>query len=149
MWPVRNLCASTRASDASKRSSSDSFDISRLNTATGCRCRSATFSAMFSASAVFPIEGRAARITSSEGCKPAVSLSSVAIAGSEAGDSPPFAENFLQPLEILADQILDADQAGFDAVFGQLENRRLGAVENDVCIVSGRQRLLLNRRRVE
>ena len=58
------------------RSNSDSFDISRLKIATGKPLRNATFSAMFSASAVFPIEGRAARIINSEGCKPAVSLSS-------------------------------------------------------------------------
>ena len=60
------------------RKSSDSFDISRLKMATGSLCRNATFPAIFSARAVFPIDGRAARIISSEGCKPAVSLSSPA-----------------------------------------------------------------------
>jgi hypothetical protein len=36
------------------------------------------FPAIFSASAVLPIEGRAARMMSSEGCRPAVSLSRLA-----------------------------------------------------------------------
>src|SRR5256886_10292091 len=34
-WPVRNLCASICATDATSRCSSDSLDISRLNMATG------------------------------------------------------------------------------------------------------------------
>ncbi len=74
--PVRNLCASICATDATRRCSSDSLDISRLNIATGCPPRIAMFSIRFSASAVFPCEGRAARINSSEGCSPDVSLSS-------------------------------------------------------------------------
>src|SRR6266478_2571186 len=74
--PVRNLCVSICATDATRRCSSDSLDISRLNIATGCPPRIAMFSIKFSASAVFPCEGRAARIKSSEGCNPDVSLSS-------------------------------------------------------------------------
>ena len=145
MWPVRNLCASTRASDASRRSSSDSFDISRLKTATGSCCRIATFPAMFSASAVFPIDGRAARMINSDGCRPAVSLSRPGIAGGEAGDAAAFAEYLFEALEAILDQILDADQPRAHAVFGQLENRRFCAVENNVRIVSRGKRLLLNR----
>ena len=51
--PVLNLCASTCACEARSRSSSDSFDISRLDTTTVCRFRTATFGDV-KASAVFP-----------------------------------------------------------------------------------------------
>src|SRR2546429_5585310 len=44
----------------------DSLDISRLNMATGWPPRMAMFSIKFSASAVFPCEGRAARMRSEE-----------------------------------------------------------------------------------
>ncbi len=68
------------------------------------------------------------------------------IAGGEPGDAAAFAEDFLEALEAVLDQVLDADQSGADAVFGDLENGRFRAVENDVGVVSGGERLLLNRR---
>ena len=69
------------------------------------------------------------------------------VAGGQARDAAAFAENFLEALETVLDEILDADQPGLHAVFGKLENRGLGAVEDHVRIVARRQRLLLNRRR--
>ena len=67
---------STLASEQRSRCTSDSFDISRLKTATARRsfafARTATFSAMFIANEVFPIEGRPAMTTKSDFWKPAV-----------------------------------------------------------------------------
>ena len=65
----------TLASAVKRRSESCSFDISREKTATGIPSKTATFLAIFKASAVFPILGRAAKIIRSEGCKPDVKLS--------------------------------------------------------------------------
>ena len=75
--PVRSLCESTWACEASMRMSSASFDISREKTPTTLPSRMAAFSAMFMASAVLPIEGRAAMMTRSLGWKPLVILSSM------------------------------------------------------------------------
>ena len=74
---------------------------------------------MFSASAVFPIDGRAARMISSEGCRPGGFVVESGVAGGEAGDAAAFAEDFFEALEIVADEFFDANQAGFDAVFGE------------------------------
>ena len=54
---------------------SDSEDISRLNTPTGSFASSATCSTMFIASEVLPIDGRAATTIISPGCRPVVILS--------------------------------------------------------------------------
>ena len=51
------------------------FDISRENNATGMPCSTAIFFAIDNAKAVFPMAGRAARITKSEFCHPDVILS--------------------------------------------------------------------------
>ncbi len=67
---------STRASAHIRRCTSDSFDISRLKTAIACRSAglrwTATFSAMFMAKLVFPMEGRPAMTTKSDFWNPAV-----------------------------------------------------------------------------
>ena len=70
--PVRILCASTRAREQSKRSSNASRDISSEKMPTTFPSTMAAFSAMFIANAVLPIEGRAARMTRSDFCKPLV-----------------------------------------------------------------------------
>ena len=75
-YPARNFWLSTRAVAHSIRVSSDSFDISSENTATGRLTLAATCWAIFNASAVLPIDGRAARINSSPGCRPLVFSSS-------------------------------------------------------------------------
>ena len=75
-YPRRILWMSTRARAQSRRCTSDSFDISRLKTAMACRSAgfrcTATFSAMFIAKLVFPIEGRPAITTKSDFWNPAV-----------------------------------------------------------------------------
>ena len=90
------------------------------------------FSARFSASAVFPCEGRAARMISSEGCRPESQLVEFTIAGGNAGDALPFAEDFFEALEIVADDVFDGDEAGFDAVFGDGEDAGLGAIQDGI-----------------
>ncbi len=71
------------------RRRSDSFDISREKTATTWPPRMAAFCAMLMASAVLPIEGRAAMMTSSEFCSPLVMRSNFVEVGGEAGDLAP------------------------------------------------------------
>ena len=75
IWPVRALCAETRASVHIIRCTSCCFDISSENIPTPAPAPMDMFVARFSTKAVFPIEGRAARMTRSEGWKPAVMAS--------------------------------------------------------------------------
>src|SRR5213594_5196496 len=70
--PSRTFCRFTRAREQSSRCTSCWLLISRLNTPTGSFSLIATCSAMFMASAVFPMLGRAAITIISEGCKPLV-----------------------------------------------------------------------------
>ena len=70
--PSRIFDMLTRAREHSSRCTSDCALISRLKTATGCLPSTATCSAMFMASAVLPIEGRAAITIISEPCRPLV-----------------------------------------------------------------------------
>ncbi len=74
--PVRRLCDSTRASAHIIRCVTSLFDISSVKSATGISCRTARFWAMQSASADFPIDGRAAMMIRLPGWRPEVSLSS-------------------------------------------------------------------------
>src|ERR1700678_349945 len=73
----------------------------------------------------------------------------IGVTGSEAGDAAVFAENLFEALEIIANEFFDANQAGFDAIFGESENHRLGAIEDHIGIVARGQGLLLNGRRRE
>ena len=66
----------TREREQSIRSTRDSAVISRLKTPTGSFCSMATCSAMFIASEVFPMLGRAAMTIISPPCRPVVILSS-------------------------------------------------------------------------
>ena len=72
--PVRILVWSTRDSDARERIMICSEGISRLKIRTGLSCNIAAFSTRFIANVVLPIDGRAATIIKSDGCKPAVFL---------------------------------------------------------------------------
>ncbi len=67
--PCRARALSTRASEHSMRSTSCSFDISseKNATPTGGSASIAAYAAIFSASAVLPMLGRAAMITRSDG----------------------------------------------------------------------------------
>ena len=70
--PLRSRCASMRASDVSMRCTSDSLLISSEKNATGTLFSIAACCAMLSMNAVFPIDGRAATMTRSDGWKPDV-----------------------------------------------------------------------------
>ena len=59
-WPLRSLSPDILAWLAMKRWASSVSDISSENRATGFPSLTATFSAMFVTSALFPIDGRAA-----------------------------------------------------------------------------------------
>ena len=54
------------------------------------------------------------------------------VAGGNASDAFAFLEDFFQALKIVANDVLDGNQAGADAVFGQSEDRGFRAVENGV-----------------
>ncbi len=69
-FPVRSICASTCDSKEKNRFINCSFDISKLKMATALCWRNATFCAMLSANAVFPMEGLAAISIKSERCSP-------------------------------------------------------------------------------
>ena len=73
--PVRSRVESTRPSAHINRWVTSSRDISIENTATGNPSRMPTCDAMLSASEVFPMPGRAARMIRLDGWKPAVILS--------------------------------------------------------------------------
>ena len=73
---MRRRCDSTLASLHIRRWVTSDFDISSVNSATGMFCRTARFAAMQSASADFPMLGRAATMIRLPGWKPEVSLSS-------------------------------------------------------------------------
>ena len=70
--PSRTFCKLTRAREQSRRCTSCWLLISKLNTPTESFSFIATCSAIFMASAVFPMLGRAAITIISEGCKPLV-----------------------------------------------------------------------------
>ena len=71
-FPVLTLLLSTIDSLHRILFTSCSFDISKLNTATGTFDFTAALVAMFSANAVFPIAGLAAISINSDLCNPAV-----------------------------------------------------------------------------
>src|SRR5262249_20302816 len=66
------------------------------------------------------------------------------IAGGNAGDAFTFAEYFFEALEIVADDVLDGNEAGFDAVFGDGEDGGFGAVEDGVGALFAFESALLN-----
>ena len=71
-FPVLTLLLSTIASLHKILFTICSFDISKLNIATGVFAFNAAFAAIFKANADFPIAGLAAISISSEPCRPAV-----------------------------------------------------------------------------
>ncbi len=83
---MRSRCDSTLPSLHISRCVTSAFDISSVNSPTGMPLRTPRFAAMQSASADFPIDGRAATITRFPGWKPEVMPVEVAEAGRRAGD---------------------------------------------------------------
>ena len=66
------------------------------------------------------------------------------ITGGYAGDAFAFAEDFLEAFEIIANDVFDGNETGFDAIFGESKNLRFGAVEDDVGALFGIERFLLD-----
>ncbi len=73
--PLRSRCDSTFASLHISRCVTSAFDISSVNSATGCWCLTAMFAAMQRPSADFPMLGRAATMIRLPGWNPDVSRS--------------------------------------------------------------------------
>ena len=71
-WPVRSLWPSTCDRAQRSRSASSTRPISRLTNSTGILRVTAAWSQMFSAMAVLPMLGRAARMMSCSGWNPPV-----------------------------------------------------------------------------
>ena len=131
-YPARNFWLSTRAVAHSIRVSSDSFDISSEKTATVRLTLLATCCAIFSASAVLPMDGRAARMNRSPACSPLVFSSSLVnpvlmpltrLLGSRKAFSPPWYSSITwrgltSPLR--------------DAILAQFEQRLFGARQDFV-----------------
>ena len=84
--PLRSRWPLTSAIEQSMRSASSIDDISRLTNSVDCWAFIDTCSAMFSASAVLPMLGRAARMINSESCRPPVNDVEIGEAGFDAAD---------------------------------------------------------------
>ena len=72
--------------------------------ATGSLPRTATFSAMFSASAVFPMRRPRRQNNQFRRLQAGSQVVELGVAGGKAGDALAFAENLREALEIVADQ---------------------------------------------
>ncbi len=111
------------------RATSCSFAISSEKMATGMLRLEAAFCATFSTNAVFPIDGRAAMMTSSEGWKPNVSLSrSAKPLGTPVTSLVPRGE-LLDALHAAPEEFLDPVEALAAMLLADLEDPLLGVVE--------------------
>ena len=128
-WPRRSADESTRASEHSMRSASWVDDISSENTRHGQRRVVAAFCASDSANEVLPIAGRAARMMSSVGWRPAVLVSrSAKPVGTPVMPSDGL-EALVERAEDLLDQALERLGAGLVLALRDLEDLGLGVVE--------------------
>src|SRR6266436_4039091 len=66
------------------------------------------------------------------------------VAGGDAGDALAFAKDFFEALEIVADDVLDREEADADAVFGELGDGGFGVVEDGVGAVFALKGALLD-----
>ena len=106
-FPERTRSDSTFASLHIRRCVTSAFDISSVNSATGVCVRTPRFAAMQSASADFPIDGRAARITRFPGWNPDVRRSRSRKPHGTAGDVHARLVELRDPLEALGEQRAD------------------------------------------
>ena len=88
-----------------------------------------TCCAMFSTRLVFPIDGRAAMMTRSEGCRPDVRASRSVKPGRHAREEPLVLLQLLDRVEAALHELAQRHEAGLDPTFGNLENRPFGLVE--------------------
>ena len=108
MKPLRNLPASISPTEHSRRWATSSRAISRLTKSVAVLASIATYSAMFVASAVLPMLGRAARMINSESCRPAGHAIQI---GEAAGHAHAFRtlQPRVDPLEGLHHQVVGVD----------------------------------------
>ena len=114
------------------RMKSCSFDISRLKNPTVMSVDVPTCCAIFSTKLVFPIDGRAATRTRSDGCSPDVISSRSRKPGRHAGDEPLVLLQLLDRREAALHEIAQRHEAGADPILGDREDRPLGLVEQHV-----------------
>ena len=123
--PVRNLCASTRATEHNMRCSSASFDISSENTATVFPSSIETFSAMFMANDVLPIDGRRRDDDQVRLLQPAGLLIQIGIVRFKPGDPAAALQQGINRAEGLSDDLLHAHEAAANALFRELRKSAL------------------------
>ena len=143
-WPVRNLCASICATEATRRWSSDSLDISRLKIAVGMAGANGNIFGEIQRQRGFSLRRARGENQQLGGLQSGSELVQLAVTGGDAGDALAFAKNSFEALEIVANDVLHRDEAGANAIFGEREDRRLGVVENGVGAVFAFKRALLN-----
>ena len=131
-WPVRNLCASICATDATRRCSSDSFDISRLKNAIGWPPRMRDVFGEVERQRRFSLRRPRGENQKLRWLQSGSKLVELGVAGRNSGDALAFAKDFFEALEIVANDVLDRNEAGVYAVFGKREDGRFGIVENGV-----------------
>jgi hypothetical protein len=85
---------------------------------------------MFMANAVLPIEGRAAMMMRSDGCKSAGQLVEQRVVGRQPGNLLAARVEFLQRAERSSDDGRDIHESLLHAVFGELEDGLLGAAQD-------------------
>ena len=90
----------------------------------------ATFSAMFIANEVLPIEGRAAMMIKSDFWKPLVISSRSTKWVSRPGDALAALQERVNRAERLTDDLLHAHEAASNALFRELEDLRFGVVQD-------------------
>ena len=128
---MRRRLWSTLPTEHSRRCAISALDISSENSATGFCSVTATCSAMLSARLVLPIDGRAARITRFDFCRPDVSRSSSPKpVGRPVTPLPsPFSNSMREPVEGLVERLLDEREVLAGAVLRDLVDLLLGHVE--------------------
>ena len=118
-----------RASDVSMRCTSDSLLISSEKNATGTLCSIAACCAMLSMNAVFPIDGRAATMIEIRRLEARRQLVEIVEAARDAGDRLAAALQRFDALHRRPEQLLDAREAVARLLLADLEDLRLGFVE--------------------
>ena len=153
--PDRSRCESMLATLDSRRRTSCSLLISRLNTPTLLRSLTAACSAMLSAKLVLPTDGRAASTIEVALLEPGRQRVEVGEAGPDAADLAAVGVQVVEPVVRVVEQRLERAEAGVDALLADREQLRLGPVDRlagprpdprSRCRRSGRRRAIRLRR---
>ena len=104
-------------------------DISKLTNSVGTAWLTETFSAIFIAKAVFPMLGRAARMTSSELCRPPVNVSRSAKPVSTASEVSVPRRSLVNPLHGVDQHVIDHGHVADRSIVQHREHLLFGKVE--------------------